>query len=105
MTSEQTVNSTLADATQTTLDLDSQPMWEGKQPDYLEDCILWILAKLGNPMSRSALRSRVAREPGAWSEVKTIGAVAVPFAINCEPFVTINADPLEAFEARITTPG
>ena len=50
MTSQKTDNLTLSDEAQQTLDLDAQPMRESKKPDHLEDCLIWLLAKLGNPM-------------------------------------------------------
>lgn len=82
MTSQQTDNSTPPDQAQQTLELTPQPMWENKQQDHLEDCLLWLLAKLGNPMSRSALRSRVAREPGAWTQDDAIEALE-SFGFRC----------------------
>ena len=82
MTSQQTDNLTLPGDAQQTLELNAQSMWDSKQPDHLEDCLLWLLAKLGNPMSRSALRSRVAREPGIWTQDDAIEALE-SFGFRC----------------------
>lgn len=51
------------------------PAMPEKMPDHLELCILWILARMGNPMSANALRSRVARASGPWTTDEAIEAL------------------------------
>jgi ATP-binding cassette subfamily C protein LapB len=48
---------------------------ESPPVDGLEACLLWVLEHVGRPMSRAALRSRVARDPGAWTLDEAVEAL------------------------------
>ena len=48
---------------------------ESPSVDGLEACLLWVLEHVGRPMSRAALRSRVARDPGRWTLDEAVEAL------------------------------
>jgi len=51
--------------------------------DRIEECLLWLLQQVGQPMSRAALRSRVAREPGPWTTEQAVEALE-SFGLRCK---------------------
>ena len=76
------VNNPNSEESQSTLNLDSDQLHGGVNRDCLEECVLWILAKLGNPMSKAALRSLVARDTGPWSADQAVEALE-SFGYRC----------------------
>lgn len=63
---------------------------QGQQIDYLEICLLWILAKLDMPMSKAALRSRSAHDLGQWTLYEAVEALE-SFGFRCTAYQEMDA--------------
>lgn len=65
--------------------------------DALEQCLLWLLDRLDQPMSAAALRARSARRPGAWMLGDALEALE-GLGLRCE-WVEASAD--EALQSAL----
>lgn len=74
---------------------DGPPFARGPDPgtvrDGLEEALVFLLEHLGQPMSRAALRARVARAPGPWTVEQAVEALE-SLGLRCEPRALTGAE-------------